>query len=134
MEYPQCVTCNKIFRNINTLKSHQANVHMNIKPYLSHMCNICLKSFKNITGYKNHLKTHKKCLRCSHCDYVTTKNADLKVHVGGHKLGTQFCCQCNSFVGSETAHSHKHTGKLEIYISMWCSCLYCIPLIVVRRF
>ena len=85
-----CNKCDKTFNYPNTLKEHRANIHMKVR----YPCNICdykaasrgclsaHRKLKHLDDYKENLgKRLMKRFHCKKCEFSTTLNIGLKMHV-----------------------------------------------------
>ena len=141
----KCNLCEKEFRTSTHLRRHNLEIHMPVKKWhncdkcdykaktprsleihqVSHMtttafnCELCPKAFKTNKNLNHHTRrVHLKDLKktkCEQCDYSTTSNTTLRVHVDAVHLGLRpyKCDVCGS---SFTQLTHLRTHKNRIHI------------------
>lgn len=100
-----CPHCEKQFTTPGTLKRHVEGVHKGIKPFV---CDLCGKSFKYITGLKDHKLVHTdECpFECPVCQRCFKNKARLKVTTAGKVLVPLF--NTNPF----QIHSDTHSANI----------------------
>lgn len=102
-----CNICNRTFSLQAHLDYHQKKHHSKIKPY---ECSLCNKSFTQVTGLSQHMKTHSgiRPFVCSICSKAFRQKAGLDQHMRIHsKVKPYLCLICNRAF-TQSAHLSQH--------------------------
>lgn len=102
-----CDICGKTFSLQVHLDHHIKKYHSKVKPY---ECSLCVKSFSQITGLSQHIKTHSgvKPFSCNVCMKSFRQKAGLDQHMRIHsKIKPYNCLICNRAF-TQSAHLSQH--------------------------
>ncbi|XP_025160977.1 zinc finger protein 431-like [Harpegnathos saltator] len=91
---------------------------------MTHICEICKKSFPLIKELKQHYKqTHKRGLyKCEYCDFTSNDKHDLKRHRGKHSSKSYRCDTCDISFPSMQESKHHFS---DIHKQIMFECYYC---------
>ena len=124
----QCDICDKQFKNLSTLKTHNRLIHE--VSHQSFQCDKCEYTSKSKQNLKNHQITHEnRRYDCDTCDYQCKSEKSIKEHKRSHlPIHEQLKCSECSFITHLNrllqAHQRKHLPEEEIKCSM---CSYVTP-------
>lgn len=79
-EPQQCLICNTWYRNLDGLKTHQKNMH--VDEGVEHRCHICNKTSTTNRALKRHIYLNHICekkFKCTMCEKAFKRKQDLKV-------------------------------------------------------
>ena len=89
-----CSTCKKRFKTQDNLNLHIKALHMSSPGQKPYQCELCNKTFINITGLRSHQAVHEKdtpfC--CNICKVQFKRKHSLERHQYVHKLVKDFIC------------------------------------------
>lgn len=117
----KCPECSANFEKIYEIFKH-SNEHsiseISTEAPKDYICEICQKPCKNLTRYKDHIKTHDKKWprKCSYCDKIIDKRGDYNLHMSQeHEDLKEFVCNlCGKRFFHQknlTTHMGIHTGE-----------------------
>lgn len=120
-----CDICFKEFKVKAKLKEHKTQKHGHID--LSHICDVCGRSYPSLSSFKNHIILHlpKKDI-CEYCQQSFPTPYALKAHVKTHlNLQDQYFCnycgKCYKRKSGVKFHIVKcHTSSHEMFKCQYC--------------
>lgn len=111
-----CPTCNKLFRDENSLRVHIRVIHSH--PLEMFQCGNCSKTFTRKYHLTRHLKIHEQIKRykCQNCDYRANEKADIQKHMISHGELKHFCEICQKgfhLLKNKILHVKRHKGEKD---------------------
>ena len=115
----KCDDCEKVFKNIYALKSHQKTAHLSIR----YPCPKCEFAARSNSWLKVHIdSTHLGWKEeCPYCDHKASTKSNLRTHIKGKHDGVSVkfeCSKCDSdFSHKQSLKTHykdKHLGVKHI--------------------
>ena len=119
----QCNDCGKLFTRENTLKEHEAIVHLLSNE--AFQCNTCGKEYKNKRSFKAHKKTHVEIVHhhnnevfpCNICGKEFKYKPNLGTHIKTH-LGIKRRKETKDFPCMVCGKQYARDKKLQEHISI----------------
>ncbi|XP_061402531.1 zinc finger protein 624-like [Musca vetustissima] len=113
-EPQQCLICNTWYRNIDGLKTHQKNMH--VDEGAEHRCHICNKTSTTNRALKRHIYLNHICekkFKCTMCEKAFKRKQDLKEHISVHTGEALYTCPSCPMTFSSSANMYKHRQRLH---------------------
>lgn len=112
-EFSKCLTCDKMFQNIETLK-----IHIRTHNTRRYECLECGKGFSQLRNYKYHVSVHRGskefAAHCPECNKVFNDKGYLSSHLKIHRNLKEYGCpHCSKSFNQRVAfnmHVRIHTG------------------------